>query len=119
MTDATVNCGSCTACCHQAVFLMPGDDVGLYDEAEKFEVQNPISKEPVTFMMPFFDGHCGYLIDGKCSIYEKRPKMCRAFDCVGWVRLTLSRTTRTERRREMGKTIDPAIWKAGQERMPA
>lgn len=113
---ATVDCGTCTACCHQVVFLMPSDDASLY-EVEKIDAPNPISGAPVTLMLPFFDGHCGYLIDGKCSIYEKRPEVCRAFDCAGWVRLTMSRTTRTERRREMGKTIDPEMWKAGRERL--
>lgn len=24
---------------------------------------------------------CAYLIDGKCTIYEKRPQVCRKFDC--------------------------------------
>jgi Fe-S-cluster containining protein len=27
------------------------------------------------------DGSCVYLGDQGCSIYERRPQMCRAFDC--------------------------------------
>jgi len=26
-------------------------------------------------------GGCSMLVDGKCSIYEDRPKACRVFDC--------------------------------------
>ena len=32
-------------------------------------------------VLPVVDGRCAYLIDGRCSIYDKRPKVCRAFDC--------------------------------------
>jgi hypothetical protein len=26
-------------------------------------------------------GHCAMLVDGKCSIYEHRPRACRTYDC--------------------------------------
>jgi Fe-S-cluster containining protein len=26
-------------------------------------------------------GHCPMLIDGRCSIYEHRPRACRTYDC--------------------------------------
>jgi Fe-S-cluster containining protein len=26
-------------------------------------------------------GHCPMLIDGRCSIYEHRPRTCRIYDC--------------------------------------
>jgi Fe-S-cluster containining protein len=37
---------------------------------------------------------CVYLKDGRCSIWERAPKICRVFDCRRWF---LSKT-RTERR---------------------
>lgn len=30
------------------------------------------------------EGACEHLVDGNfCSIYEKRPEVCRAYDCKG------------------------------------
>jgi hypothetical protein len=26
-------------------------------------------------------GHCPMLVDGRCSIYEHRPRTCRTYDC--------------------------------------
>src|SRR5207237_7695683 len=26
-------------------------------------------------------GHCPMLVEGRCSIYEHRPRTCRAYDC--------------------------------------
>src|SRR5262249_9109472 len=32
---------------------------------------------------------CVYLRDGRCSIYERRPRVCRTFDCTGDTRFEL------------------------------
>lgn len=37
------------------------------------------------------NGDCIYLADGKCSIYEQRPTMCRAFDCRGYYKMILAK----------------------------
>ncbi len=34
---------------------------------------------------------CTYLRDGRCSIYEARPRVCRTFDCTGDGRFDLLR----------------------------
>jgi len=32
---------------------------------------------------------CSHLIDNyKCGIYERRPKMCRDFNCVSWAKVS-------------------------------
>ena len=41
------------------------------------------------------NGDCVYLADHGCGIYERRPQMCRAFDCREVVR----RSNRMGRRR--------------------
>lgn len=32
------------------------------------------------------NGDCVYLGPGGCSIYDRRPILCRAFDCRDWAR---------------------------------
>lgn len=58
-------------------------------------------------------GGCIYLGDYGCTIYEKRPEMCRVFDC----RKMFLETTRTERR-HLTKTgvADKRIFEAGRAR---
>jgi Fe-S-cluster containining protein len=70
-----VDCGSCTACCHMAVFLRP-EEVG-------YQVR------PGTRILArrASDGACVYLDhEQRCTIYETRPIACRAFACVDFVR---------------------------------
>lgn len=119
---AIVDCGSCSACCRrELVALIDGDDPRDFPEALK------IPKEAVSPLLPTFlgyliphgsDGACIYLKDGRCSVYEKRPQMCRAFSCIGWVERILATTTRNERRRDR-ELIDTKIWRAGRKRIAA
>jgi uncharacterized protein len=81
--DAVVPCGECTACCTSSQFVHIGPD-----ETETL-AHIPA---PLLFAAPGFPdghvlmgyderGHCPMLIDGRCSIYEDRPRTCRAYDC--------------------------------------
>ncbi len=76
-----VPCNGCTQCCgsNQGLFLQPelGDKVESYrhrvvtDEA----TGNPI------FLLATENGRCVYLGDSGCTIYDRRPALCRSFDC--------------------------------------
>ncbi len=80
---ATLHCDGCTACCrggrvtlHQSL----GDDVTLYE----VDTSGDVLKRKA-------DGSCHYLGEQGCTIYERRPVVCRAFDCRSyatspWVR---------------------------------
>jgi len=60
-------CGDCIGCCcGMAVEFHPGDDPSLFNENGE---------------LPVIEGLCVYLVDHKCSIYDKRPQACRHFDC--------------------------------------
>lgn len=86
-----VDCGSCRACCHQTVRLIEGqDDPRDYDQANGVLRQRP-------------DGACIYLDDQTgCTIYERRPAMCRMFDCGAWYsKLWMGKYTRNERRQRL------------------
>lgn len=122
-TTEIVNCGSCTACCRkELVALIEGDNLADYPEAEEASTHvkaflADALPEAIGWMIPHgSDGACVYVKHGRCSIYEKRPQMCRAFSCVGWVERIMATTTRAERRRDKA-FIDTEVWRAGKKRL--
>jgi len=74
--DADVPCGTCTACCRNAKMLVPltraeeehYPEAILGDDGRRYIPRNP-------------DGSCTKLVDGKCTIYARRPETCRSYDC--------------------------------------
>jgi hypothetical protein len=77
-TDTQVPCGTCTECCRsgQGLFLHPeqGDDVSAY--------RTQVLADGVTHLLATTDqGACVYLGPSGCTIYERRPLLCRSFDC--------------------------------------
>lgn len=80
-------CGACNKCCRKnpGVLLFPelGDDPSLYDTyAELVDGRQLVKAKP--------NGDCTYLdLEKGCTIYEKRPRVCRSYDCrsdyITWV----------------------------------
>jgi len=67
-----LKCGTCTVCCQgDIIFLKTGDDIRLY----KTEL---VGEKLILQHKP--NGDCIYL-DRGCSIYDKRPIVCRGLDC--------------------------------------
>lgn len=102
-----VPCNGCTLCCrHDAVRLLPGDDPKQYktEQHDHFPGQLMLAHKP--------NGDCIYLGEHGCTIYERRPRMCREMDC----RLIALRTSFTKARRlnKKGLLREP-IWKKGRE----
>ena len=78
-----VPCGGCTACCtsSQFVHIEP-------DETETLArippaLLFPAPRLPAGHRLLGYDerGHCPMLVEGRCSIYEHRPRTCRTYDC--------------------------------------
>ena len=74
-----VPCGECNQCCiHLSPLLTP-------EEFESGKYIYTLTTTPNTslpaFAIPRDKNGCYYLKDGKCSIYNDRPKACRQFDC--------------------------------------
>lgn len=71
-----VPCNGCTECCRsgQGLVLHPeaGDDVASY--------RHRVTAQGV-FVLAAEDGRCVYLGESGCTIYERRPLLCRSFDC--------------------------------------
>jgi Fe-S-cluster containining protein len=98
MLTRTVDCGACRACCHQRVWLDPErDDFGAYECERMPNGAVQLKKRD--------DGACVYLSDRLgCTIHDRRPAMCRAFDCGDWY-ATTSRQTRRRMERSPDENV--------------
>lgn len=113
--DAKVPCAGCTACCrHALVFIMPehGDRHELYDTFDAF---NPLTKEMGRAIRQKEDGDCIHLGPKGCAVYDRRPAICRAYDCR---RFLLRIGDRSEQRRWVREgRLAKEIYEAGRARM--
>jgi Fe-S-cluster containining protein len=78
-----VPCDGCTACCTSSQFIDIGADESDALERIPSDLLFPAPGLPRGNVVLGYDerGHCPMLIDGKCSIYEHRPRTCRTYDC--------------------------------------
>ena len=82
--DAAVPCGDCTACCTSSQFVPIGPDETdtLAHVPHQLLFPAPGRSAEGVVLLPYDDrGHCPMLVDGRCSIYEHRPRTCRIYDC--------------------------------------
>ncbi|HYI46672.1 MAG TPA: YkgJ family cysteine cluster protein [Actinomycetota bacterium] len=80
---AEVPCGTCTACCTSSQFVHIAPDETDTLAHIPAELLFPAPRLPEGHSVLGFDerGHCPMLVEGKCSIYEHRPRTCRTYDC--------------------------------------
>lgn len=82
-----VPCRGCTKCCETLSPMLTPDEVasGMYPlsliDPTVEERQQIDGIGPVIALYRRLDGSCSMYVDGKCSIYEQRPRACRQFDC--------------------------------------
>jgi len=80
--ESGVPCNGCTECCrsNQGLVLHPeqGDDVESYRHRV---VTDSETGNPVFLLATEANGHCVYLGATGCTIYDRRPLLCRSFDC--------------------------------------
>jgi Fe-S-cluster containining protein len=81
--DADVPCAGCTACCtsSQFVHIEPNETETLARIPKELLFPAPLLPRGHVVMGYDERGHCPMLIDNRCSIYEHRPRTCRAYDC--------------------------------------
>lgn len=79
MKEPDVPCNGCTACCRnfEMIRLDERDDIDPEDMVGA--IMQDGSRWVVLKHQE--NGDCIYLQDGKCSVYEKRPLVCRQYDC--------------------------------------
>ena len=64
----------------QGLFLHPeqGDEVESYRHCV---VEDQATGKPVFLLATEANGQCVYLGESGCTIYDRRPLLCRSFDC--------------------------------------
>jgi Fe-S-cluster containining protein len=72
-----VPCNGCTACCrnHQAVTWQEGDDPTLFTATGK------VGQEWMAMLPQKGNGDCAYLGEAGCTVYDRRPIVCR-YECL-------------------------------------
>ena len=80
--NTTPPCSKCnSACCRQfgnAKFAVGLEDDEDFPEAKLYKLPSGKVRG-----LPFKDGKCIHLGDDNlCKVYDKRPKMCRQFNCL-------------------------------------
>ena len=81
-TQTDVPCAGCTECCrsNQGLFLHPeqGDLVESYRHRV---ITDRATGDAVYLLATEPSGQCVYLGASGCTIYDRRPLLCRTFDC--------------------------------------
>lgn len=75
-TGNDVPCGPCVACCTSGQ-QVPVDD----DERPALPAHAVVDTAEGPVLARRADGACLSLVDGRCSVYERRPRACRVYDC--------------------------------------
>ncbi len=82
MSLTEVPCNGCTECCrsNQGLVLHPeqGDDVESYRHVT---ATDNATGAQVFLLATEPNGQCVYLGPSGCTIYHRRPLLCRSFDC--------------------------------------
>ena len=80
---AEVPCGDCTACCTSSQFVHVEPDETETLARIPAALLFPAPRLPAGHRLLGYDerGHCPMLVEGRCSIYEHRPRTCRTYDC--------------------------------------
>jgi Fe-S-cluster containining protein len=77
-----VDCGDCQACCKKMLILLEdGDDLSRDDwDWTVFGLCR------VRKLKHKKNGDCIHLAKNGCAVYDRRPRVCRAFDCEDFVK---------------------------------
>ena len=80
---AEVPCGSCNSCCKSSQFIHiePDERAALARIPKKLLFPAPGLAKGHVLLGYNEQGHCPMLKNDACSIYEERPRTCRAYDC--------------------------------------
>ena len=110
LVRATVPCNGCRACCtSDLIRLVPeyGDNPASYLTTTDSQGVSALARQP--------NGHCIYLGADGCTIHERAPAMCKAFDCRRWF---MSFKTSHDRREMIKKlAANKDVFEAGRKRL--
>lgn len=106
-TTNLVDCKGCGSLCCKGdkIVLHPreGDDPSLYLTEPTL---HDLTGERVLMLQHADNGDCVYLGAKGCTIYDRRPVICREFDCA----LSFMKMTKVQRREAVRRGwVDPAV----------
>lgn len=109
MIERKVPCDGCTLCCHFYNVMLDeaaGDDLASYHTTRQPDGTIILARRA--------DGACVYLGERGCTIHDRRPAECRAYDC----RVVYSECSEQARAQWVeGGTITQAIFDAAEQRL--
>lgn len=73
--NGDVPCGGCRLCCENELVLLE------HEEELDYATEDHPARAGRKVVAHKSDRTCVYLDEKGCSIHEKRPKLCRDFDC--------------------------------------
>jgi Fe-S-cluster containining protein len=82
-----VPCGPCSACCHYAGIVV--DEKRDFARLPHLLTERAPDGELV--LQRRADGACAHLGDNGCTVYSRRPAVCRSFDCRVYAAMGLDR----------------------------
>lgn len=103
--ESVVPCAGCTACCRASQFVhIAPDETGTLAHIP-YELLFPAPRMPRGHVVLGYDerGHCPMLVDDRCSIYERRPRACRTYDCRIFAATGIDPAEDGEEKREVGR----------------
>jgi len=74
--------GCCECCRHGQVIMLLPNEIAAYPKSDRRRVR--IKKIRIPALSLAKSGDCIYLDNSRCSIYERRPRVCRALDPGSW-----------------------------------
>ncbi len=82
-TGMDVPCGDCNACCRSGYFIHIEPDETAALATIPDVLLFPAPSRPAGHRVMGYDeqGRCPMLLEGRCSIYDTRPRTCRSYDC--------------------------------------
>ena len=116
ITSETVPCNGCTACCANDLIILHPEMGDVVSDYETVIVRHPLKSGFAHALKPQDSGKpgCRYLGSGGCTIYDRRPAICREFAC----RRLCKAMTRQERKRAVKSGVaSKAVFDAGRKRL--
>ena len=82
-----VPCGTCSACCHYAGIVVDEKR----DAARLPHLLTERAADGALVLQQRPDGACAHLGANGCTVYNRRPAVCRSFDCRVYAAMGLDR----------------------------
>lgn len=114
MTDRTVPCNGCRACCLTDLIILHPECGDRPDDYQTVDVSHPFTGQRVKALARKANLECVYLDDQGCTIHDRAPAICREFDCR---RMYLGYTRAERKRMVRDGLMGKDVFEAGRERL--